>query len=192
LKDRTELEDLVLKSTEELDEILKDISVIIDIRNEIYRIREKVYFADEVREALSLLDANIKPEYVFTTDFSAAPYILGVRPMVQSIIYNLLSNAIKYQSPNRPLNVRISSFTIPGTKTILEVTDNGLGIDLPNQRENVFKLYKRFHSHVNGKGLGLYLVKTQVDALGGEIELESQLDHGTTFRIKFKQFDEVG
>jgi len=192
LDQRTELEHLVLKSSEELDEILKDISLIIDIRNEIYRVRERVYFEDELKKAISLLGINIKAEYNFTTDFSSAPYIFGVRPMVQSIIHNLLSNAIKYQSPDRPLKIRIRSYPAPGSKTILEVSDNGIGIDLPNQQENIFKLYKRFHSHVSGKGLGLYLVKTQVEALGGEIELESQLDYGTTFRITFKQPEVVG
>ena len=191
LDKKAELEDLVLKSSEELDEILKDISLIIDIRNEIYRVRESVYFEDELKKALSLLGVNIKDEYNFTTDFSSAPYVFGVRPMVQSIIYNLLSNAIKYQSPDRPLQVRIRSYAPSGSKTILEVSDNGMGIDLANQQENIFKIYKRFHSHVSGKGLGLYLVKIQVEALAGEIEVESQVDHGTTFRITFKQPEDV-
>jgi signal transduction histidine kinase len=189
--ERSELQGLVLKSSEELDEVLRDISLIIDIRNEIYRVRERVYFEEEVKKSLSLLGINIKAEHSFTTDFSSAPYMLGVRPMVQSIIYNLLSNAIKYQSPDRPLQVKIRSQAVSGSKTILEVIDNGLGIDLINQKENIFKLYKRFHSHVSGKGLGLYLVKIQVEALRGEIEVESQLDQGTIFRITFNQADEV-
>jgi signal transduction histidine kinase len=189
--ERTELDDRILKSSEELDEILKDISLIVDIRNEIYRVRERVYFEDEVKKALSLLGVNVKDEYNFTTDFSSGPYVFGVRPMVQSIIYNLLSNAIKYQSPDRPLQVRIRSYAHQDSKTILEVSDNGMGIDLVNQKENIFKLYKRFHSHVSGKGLGLYLVKMQVEALGGEIEAESRADHGTTFTIRFNQPEEV-
>ncbi|HYC84379.1 MAG TPA: HAMP domain-containing sensor histidine kinase [Chryseosolibacter sp.] len=191
LSERVELEERVLKSSQELDDILKDISLIIDIRNEIYRVRERVYFEDEFNKALSLLDENIKAEHSFSKDFSEAPYVFGVRPMVQSIIYNLLSNAIKYQSPDRPLRVRIRSYAPSPMKTILEVSDNGMGIDLVNQQDNIFKLYKRFHSHVGGKGLGLYLVKIQVEALGGEIEVDSQVDQGATFRVIFKQPEEV-
>lgn len=191
LNERSQLQNLILKSSEELDEILKDISLIVDIRNEIYRVRERVYFEDELKKALSLLDVNIKDEYNFNVDLSSAPSIFGVRPMLQSIIYNLLSNAIKYQSPDRQLQIRIKSYARSGYKTILEVSDNGIGIDLANQQNNIFKLYKRFHTHVSGKGLGLYLVKTQVEALGGEIEVESKVDNGTTFRIIFKQPEEV-
>ena len=67
--------------------------------------------------------------------------------------------------------------------TFLYMSDNGLGIDLVNQRENIFKLYKRFHLHVTGKGLGLYLVKTQIEVLEGTIDVESELNRGTTFSI---------
>lgn len=190
-EEKKHLEGLIVKSTEELDEILKDLSLIIDIRNEIYSVREKVFLEEEWKKALTFLADSIRPEYQFVTNFSDAPYIFGVRPMVQSIFYNLLSNAIKYQSPDRPLKITVSAQAMSFGKTAIEVTDNGLGIDLKNQEKDVFKLYKRFHSHVAGKGLGLYLVKTQVEALGGKISVQSQLDNGTTFKMIFKQPDEV-
>ena len=190
-EDRKNLEDLVIRSSEELDEILKDLSLIIDIRNEIYRLREKVYLEDEWNRAIALLGDNVKPSYQFSIDFSEVPFIFGVRPMIQSIMYNLVSNSIKYQMPDRPLRIAIRSYSAQPGKSVLEISDNGLGIDLQTQEKNVFKLYKRFHSHVAGKGLGLYLVKTQVEALGGQIQVESAPGHGTTFKILFTEPEEV-
>jgi signal transduction histidine kinase len=189
-EEKIHLQDLIFKSTEELDEILKDLSLIIDIRNDLYRVREKVFLEEEWTKARGFLAENIKTEFQFKLDFKA-PYIFGVRPMVQSIFYNLLSNAIKYQNPERQLCVSVQSYESTALKTVVEVKDNGLGFDLKNQGKDVFKLYKRFHSHIAGKGLGLYLVKTQVEALGGKITVTSEPDKGTTFKLVFTQPDEV-
>jgi signal transduction histidine kinase len=190
-EEKKHLERLIVKSTEELDGILKDLSLIIDIRNEIYSVREKVFLEEEWKKAIAFLEDNIKPDYQFETNFAEAPYVFGVRPMVQSILYNLLSNAIKYQSPDRVLQVTVHAYALSNVKTVIEVSDNGLGIDLKNQEKDIFKLYKRFHSHIAGKGLGLYLVKTQVEALGGKISVQSEPHKGTTFKIIFTQPDEV-
>jgi signal transduction histidine kinase len=70
------------------------------------------------------------------------------------------------------------------------ISDNGLGIDLALHQNNIFNLYKRFHTHVDGKGMGLYLVKTQVTALGGKIEVESKVNVGTTFKVFLRNVDE--
>jgi signal transduction histidine kinase len=189
--EKNRLEDMVVKASEELDEILKDLSLIIDIRNDIYRIREKVFLQDEWNKAVNLLGTNVKSVFRLAVDFSDAPYVFGIRPMVQSIFYNLLSNAIKYQSPERKLELDIYSVKLDDQRTMIQVSDNGLGIDLKAQRNNIFKLYKRFHPHVPGKGLGLYLVKTQVETLGGVIEVESEPDFGTSFKLFFAEPETV-
>lgn len=173
------------QSTSELDTILKDLNLIIDIRNDLYRVREKVMLEDEFSKAISILGENVKPEFKIVTNFVSAPYLFVIRAMLQSILYNLLSNAIKYRSPERMLRVDIKSYSHSEKETILEIRDNGLGIDLEKQRSNVFKLYKRFHTHMQGKGLGLYLVKTQVEALNGKIEVESEINNGTFFKLTF-------
>lgn len=185
--EKEKIGELVARSSEELDTVLKDLTLIIDTRNEIYRLREKVSLAEEWQRAIVLLGENAKKEYSIRADFDAAPHIFGVRPMIQSILYNLLSNAIKYQSPERKLEISIRSYRRSRAETVIDIVDNGLGFDLAAQSGNVFKLYKRFHSHVEGKGLGLYLVKTQVDAMGGTISISSAPGRGTSFSIVFPE-----
>jgi signal transduction histidine kinase len=93
-----------------------------------------------------------------------------------------LSNAIKFRSPDRNLKVTATSWAADG-KAHLEIKDNGLGFDTRLHKEKLFKLYKRFHTHVEGRGIGLYLIKAQLEVLHGTIEVESAPDQGSLFRI---------
>jgi len=102
---------------------------------------------------------------------------------LKSILYNLLSNAIKYRSPERTPEVFVKLDKFDG-KTHLSVRDNGLGIPLDKQ-DKVFTIFKRFHSHVEGSGLGLYIVKRIIDNCKGQIQVNSTLNQGTTFTIIF-------
>jgi len=191
-RERDQLQDLLHQSSEELDEILKDLSTIIDIRNDIYRVKEKIYLQDEWQRVLGLLRGNIRDEYVVDVDFSHAPFIYGVRPMLQSILYNLVSNAIKYQAADRPLEVMVRSTPLSDQQTALTIKDNGMGIDLEMHGEKLFKLYRRLHSHISGKGLGLYLVKTQAEAMGATISVDSEAGKGSTFTLLFTHAEGMG
>lgn len=181
---------LVGQSARELDDVIRDLGKIIDIRNDIFRIREKVFFQEEWSAVLRSLSAFVQPDMHIETDFRNAPMVFTVRPILTSILYNLASNAIKYRSPDRPLNLNIRT-TRGNDGILLEVSDNGLGIDLDQNDRNIFGLYKRFHTHTDGKGLGLYLVKLQIESLGGTVMVESEINIGTTFRVTFKDTNEA-
>ncbi len=111
---------------------------------------------------------------------------MGVQSYLHSIFYNLLTNSIKYRTPGIPPAIGIRSETRAGT-LVITFEDNGLGIDLVKKGEQVFGLYKRFHHHIEGKGMGLFLVKTQVELLGGKISIESKENAGTKFTITFEE-----
>jgi signal transduction histidine kinase len=96
----------------------------------------------------------------------------------------LLSNAIKYRSPNRKLQIRIKSYLKDGG-TWLEFTDNGLGINMKVHGHKLFGLRKTFHDNPDAKGFGLFITKSQIEAVGGMIYAESTQDRGTTFFVKF-------
>jgi hypothetical protein len=118
----------------------------------------------------------------FHIDLSRAPVFYSVRPMVVSIFYNLISNALKYRSLERTPVIEITT-DLTEDHYVLTIKDNGLGIDLKRHSENLFKMYKRFHPQKEGKGLGLYLIKMQVEALNGRIEVNSQINSFTEFKV---------
>lgn len=180
--EKTNYIELLQRSTIELDTILRDLNLIIDTRNGISKVREKIFLNDEWRKGISLLQDYIKPDFTITTDFTSVTHVYAVRAMIQNIFFNLISNAIRYRSADRSLNVEVSAYRVENA-TCIKIKDNGLGIDLASHGDSIFKLYKRFHTHVAGKGLGLYLIKTQLETLGGSIAVESEINKGTTFTI---------
>ncbi len=118
-------------------------------------------------------------------DVSALPPVQFSEKNLRSIFYNLLSNAVKYHSPDRAPRVDVRAHMQPGF-TVLEVHDNGLGI-APAQLPKLFGMFQRFHDHVDGSGIGLYMVKRMVENAGGRIEVHSQLGAGTTFFVYLPQ-----
>ncbi|GAB3836010.1 PAS domain-containing protein [Hymenobacter jeollabukensis] len=119
----------------------------------------------------------------FRLDFAAVPALRFARLNLQSIFYNLLSNALKYRHPDRAPVVRVRTTRTDEGAPVLLVQDNGLGLDVARYGPDLFQLFRRFHDHVGGSGLGLYLVNRIVQQAGGRIEVDSVVGEGTTFRI---------
>jgi signal transduction histidine kinase len=185
-----EIFNYIRTSVNRLDHIVGDLGKIIDIRHDIFQIREKIDLDRELESVLQVFKKDIEVHNVaIERDFSQCAEIFSVRPMVHSILYNLISNAIKYKAPDRRLEIKLSSRV--NANYVISVSDNGLGIDLKNHKDNLFKLYKRFHYHTEGKGLGLYLVKLQAESLGGHVEVNSELNRQTTFTVYLGQPENV-
>jgi signal transduction histidine kinase len=119
-------------------------------------------------------------------DFTRCPTIPFSKKNMRSILYNLISNAIKYHSPERPPVVQVLC-TEKAEFYVLSVKDNGLGIDL-SQQHKLFTMFKRLHSHVEGSGIGLYMVKKIIENAGGKIEVQSKLGEGSIFSVYFRRF----
>jgi signal transduction histidine kinase len=111
--------------------------------------------------------------------------MLTLKSYMQSIFYNLISNSVKYRQPNLAPVIEIKSRKRQN-KIELSFRDNCMGIDLTKNGDQVFGLYKRFHTNeIQGKGIGLFMVKTQVEAIGGTISVHSEVNKGTEFKIEF-------
>jgi signal transduction histidine kinase len=170
----------------ELDTIVKDLGQILEIRENLSQTITEVNLEKELSITLNGLENDIlQSEAVIDINFEKVDTVHTIRPYLQSILLNLLSNAIKYRHPDRPLHIKISS-AIVDNKIEIDFRDNGLGIDLLQYGKKLFKLYSRFHFHVEGKGKGLFLVKTHVDAMGGKLEVQSEVNEGTVFKIFLK------
>jgi signal transduction histidine kinase len=189
-KNEAEILDHIHTSTERLDMIIKDLTKIIDIRHDIFKIRQKISIEEEIDETFAILRKDSPQPDVSLRKNIHHRYIYSIKPMVHSILYNLLNNALKYRSPERNSVIEITS-SEDSEYYIVEVQDNGLGIDLNRNRDNLFKLYKRFHFHTEGKGLGLYLVKLQVEALGGYITVDSEINRYTKFTVYLKKPEDI-
>ncbi|QHJ09470.1 response regulator [Hymenobacter busanensis] len=137
--------------------------------------------ADEVLQ--TLLPQIVVVQADIQTDFSASPSFTYVRSNLRTILLNLLTNALKYRHPARTPQIQVRTY-LAAEQPVLEVQDNGLGIDMERHGAELFQLFRRFHPHAGeGTGVGLFLVNRLVQAHGGRIEVESQEGQGTTFRV---------
>lgn len=171
----------------ELETVIRDLNVILEIKKGINELIEEVTFSEKLRKVCALLQNQITESGAqINADFSQIDVIQSVSPYIESIIYNLVSNAIKYRTSRRTPIINIKS-ELKQDGVLLTITDNGLGMDLKQNQHKIFGLYRRFHDHIEGKGLGLYLIKTQIEALGGTVSVESTLGEGTTFYVFFKK-----
>jgi signal transduction histidine kinase len=116
-------------------------------------------------------------------DVSTCPRLRFAPQHLRSIVYNLLSNAVKYHHPDRAPQVQLRCQPAPGGGAVLEVQDNGLGLN-EDQQARLFGLFQRLHTHVEGSGVGLYTVKRLVENAGRRITVVSQAGVGTTFRVE--------
>ncbi|AFL83636.1 PAS domain S-box [Belliella baltica DSM 15883] len=173
-------------STRILNHTLQDLIDVVAIKkNKLPKI-EKVDFetiSGNIEKSLSkqLKEAKTK----ISKDFTKKSYINYVYSHLENFLINLTTNAIKYKHPKRNLNISIKTYE-EGHFTVIEFKDNGIGIDLERYGDRLFGLYQRFHSHVEGKGLGLYLVREQIRAHDGNLHVESEVGKGTTFYIYLK------
>lgn len=181
--ERESFVDGLSQSIGKLDEVITDLHIILQLKNDISEKKEIVdlteIFAD-VKTSLSNVIAQSGGEV--NANFNVTT-INTIKSFIYSIFLNLISNSIKYQKAGVPpvINIDVSE---RGNKLLLIFKDNGLGIDLAAKGDDLFGLYKRFHSHVEGKGLGLFMVKSQIETLQGTIEVKSKLGEGTEFKIE--------
>lgn len=173
-------------ASKELNQVINDVSEVLLIQKASTNRMERIKLENIVLKVRDILKNEIETANAqIISDFSAFPVLYSIPIYFESIFYNLISNAIKYRDPEREPVVKLSSKVVEDF-VIINISDNGLGINLKRDRDKLFGLYKRFYFHVEGKGLGLYLVKTQVEALGAEISVSSELGKGCDFQIKIR------
>lgn len=173
------------KSTYQLNETINDLVNIIVIKDQISIHMENVSINKTLEHLFNQLKfqiKNIEPEVEY--ELHSANSIYTNKAYLESIMMNLLTNSIKYKSEDRKLKISISTALVKN-KIQLKYKDNGIGIDLKQHSDLVFGLYQRFHDHPDSKGLGLYLVKSQIESLGGSIAIESEVNKGTEFTLLF-------
>ena len=170
-------------SVHSLDTVIRDLSNILSITDgSVELTKEKLDLAEliyGIKKDLSDVISKCK----VIINIPLEHYIIkSHKAYLYSIFYNLISNAIKYRSDKTP--VITITCKLMHDAILISLADNGMGIDLNRNQHDLFKPYKRFNTGIEGKGLGLFLVKSHVEVLKGTIDIESRLGSGTTFHIK--------
>lgn len=177
---------LIQASVDRFKKTVTDLTEVSKIQREEGELATEVDLAEVVEEVQMDLQSLIsEAEATIETDFVQCRSLRFSPRNMRSIVYNLLSNALKYRSPHRPLHIRMRTQS-SGDYWILSVTDNGLGISQAD-RSKIFSMFKRLHDHVEGSGIGLYILKKIVENAGGKIEVESEPDKGSTFSVYLKK-----
>jgi len=160
-----------------LDEIVK-------IQSEISKGRKTIDLQATFNNVKSALTANIAAaNATINADFSECNQIEYIPAYMESIFQNLLTNALKYRHPDR--DPVINCYTKRKDRNVdLVFEDNGLGIDLKRHSGDLFGMYKTFHKNADSQGIGLFITRNQVEALGGSIQVESTVNVGTIFTIR--------
>jgi signal transduction histidine kinase len=192
--DNPEIIENLKYSTDLLNGTLKDLIEVVSIKkNKIPKV-EVVEFMNLINNIERSLFQQIREsKTIIEKDFSEAPKINYIYSHLENFLLNLTTNSIKYRHPERSPEISIKTYR-EGVYTVIRFQDNGIGLDLKRYGDRLFGLYQRFHSHVEGKGLGLYLVREQIRAHDGNLQVESVLGQGSTFwiylhNLKFGAFE---
>ena len=185
-EERNEMMQLLKSVSNSLDETMKHLNEVVNINTNINLVTKPlnlIKYIDKAKEVLS--EQILSNKVTLTTNIPEDATINYNSAYLESILYNLISNAIRYRHPQRKPIISINLYQ-QNDKTIIEVSDNGIGIDLVRNADKIFGMYKTFSSNSDARGIGLFITKNQVDAMGGSITVDSIPNEGTTFKIYVK------
>ncbi len=178
---------LLKESNDKLSKTIHFLNETINIQLKSKAKKYKLNIKSEVDKSILSVNALILDENVeIKNTVDATIQINTIPAYLESILFNLISNAIKYKAPKRKAIVEIAASN-KADKTHISVKDNGIGIDLKLNKDKIFGMYKTFHGNEDAVGLGLFMTKNHVEALGGKIEVKSEINVGTEFKVTLNE-----
>lgn len=175
--------DGVSKSANKLDAVVKEMNHLLHAKSETSEPKENIDLAALMKELQTEFTSTIAHSHaVIDCNFSSVSEVTAIRSFLHNILYNLLSNSLDYRHKERPPVIKVSTERIH-EGVMIRFEDNGIGIDLDKHGSKIFTLNKRFQNTADGKGLGLFIAKAQVDALDGSIKVDSTPGVGTVFKV---------
>lgn len=172
--------------SDELTKTLENLIDLVEVQSNEDKIIATLNIAEYIQQTLTILTDDIQRQRITIKNDIPNDLTINFTPAyLESIILNLTTNAIKYSHPDVPLIISYS-FSKTDDYIILEIADNGLGIDLKKHKKDIFGMYKTFHKNDDSTGIGLYITKNQIESLQGKIEVESTVNVGSTFKVYFK------
>ena len=186
-KDR--LTKMLCEASESLEETVQHLTEVVQVKTDAIDKMRPVNLHETILGVKKNLAVLLKEkDTTCKIDVSKNLQINAIPAYMDSILLNLFTNSLKYSSPKRPLIIEISAQR-KGPYIKVNFWDNGLGIDLDRHGDKIFGMYKTFHKHEDAKGIGLFITKNQIESMNGKIEVDSQVDMGTEFRLFFEAID---
>lgn len=178
---------VLLKSVSEaLNETMDNLNEVVSIQTDITPVIEELHLNKFINRTLDVLRNQIVKNDATILNQVADDVTVKFNPAyLESIILNFLSNSIRYRHPERNPVIELKSYVENGYR-VLEIKDNGIGMDLKRNGEKLFGMYKTFTNNPESRGIGLFITKNQIDAMKGKIAVDSVLNEGTTFKIYFR------
>ncbi len=185
--DVTHMADGIEKSAMQLDTVIRELNTILQVKHSLSEAKALVDLDATLDGVRSMLQNVItEKSAIIEADFTKCHQVFAVPAYIKSVFYNLVSNALKYSRDNIVPHIQIHSNQDADT-VVLAFSDNGKGIDVEKYKSKLFRMYQRFEYDTDGRGVGLFMVKTQVESMGGSIEVNSAPGAGTTFTIRFNK-----
>lgn len=188
VEEKLELLDNIKDVSDSLNTTIEHLNEVVTIQTNVNQHKENVNFANTLQQVCTSISQIISTNNVsITPDFTEAKAVDYIPAYMDSILLNLITNAIKYRHPDRDPLISVTTRIDykDNDRIILEIKDNGLGIDMEKFGDKIFGMYKTFHYNKDAVGIGLFITKNQIESLNGEIKVDSKLNEGTTFTIKF-------
>ncbi|WP_226789897.1 PAS domain-containing protein [Flagellimonas hadalis] len=175
------------QASDSLLETLENLNQVVDINTNVTLSKQPLNLNESIANVRQNLSAFLEKNKVkIINNIPLDMVVWSVPAYLDSIILNLVTNAVKYSSPER--NPIITMDAKKREKTLIfSVSDNGMGIDLERYGDKIFGMYKTFHNRKDAKGIGLYIIKNQIEAMGGSITVNSEVDKGATFNVYFNE-----
>jgi len=170
--------------SESLNNTIEHLNEIVKIQTEITNERTVIEFEPVFKNIMRALKSNIEAlNATIEYDFTQCPQISYIPAYMESILQNLLTNSLKYSDPERKPVIKCHTLK-QRNHIYLIFEDNGIGIDMERYGDKVFGMYKTFHQNPDAKGIGLFITRNQIEALGGTIKIDSTVNIGTKFTIR--------
>jgi PAS domain S-box-containing protein len=183
-QEKAQMMQLLVSVSGLLNETMLHLNEVINIRTNVSLVIQPLNLNECIENVMKVFSQQIISKEV--TIFNQIPddLIINYNPAyLESILFNLISNAIRYSHPERKIVIYLKWKT-ENDKNYLEISDNGIGIDLAKNGNKIFGMYKTFSNDPSSKGVGLFITKNQIEAMGGSITVESKPNAGTTFKIE--------
>lgn len=178
---------MITDAAESLSETIAHLNDVVQVKTGALKNLQSISVLNTIEQIKKSIGGLLeKQEAIIKIDIKNSHFVNAVPAYLESIFLNILTNALKYSSPDRTPLIEIKS-QLKKETVLISFKDNGQGIDLKRHGDKIFGMYKTFHKHKDAKGIGLFITKNQIEAMGGSIKIESVVDQGTTIFIELNK-----